>query len=172
MAAARETKNRSEGILADAQLDHQRREWRAERIAWWVMGALLIAALLGLFGHGPFSRVHRGDAAGLSVEYDRLQRANAPGDLEFRIADAFVRDGEARLRIDRSLLGFMHIESIEPEPDRTVVRADAVEFVFLVAEGSDARGTVRYRPATFGRRTGRISTPGAPPVAVDHFVYP
>ena len=172
MSPAQKAKKRPNGLQIDAQIDHQRREWRAERIAWWVMGALLLAALLGLFGHGPLSRVHAGDATGLSVEYDRLQRANAPAELAFRIDESLVRQGEARLRIDDGLLRSMHIESIMPEPDRAEARVGAVEFVFVVAEGSDAQGIVRYRPVSFGRRTGRVSTPGAPSVAVDHFVYP
>lgn len=165
-------KKRPDDLQIEERMDHQRREWRAEGIAWWVMGALLLAALLGLFGHGPLSRVHAGNANGLSVEFDRLQRANAPAELAFRIDESLVRQGEARLRIDDGLLRHMHIESIMPEPDRAEVRAGAVDFVFVVAEGGDARGTVRYRPVSFGRRSGRVSTPGAPPVPVDHFVYP
>lgn len=172
MSPAQRARKPSNDLQIDEQIDHQRREWRAERVAWWVMAALLLAASLGLFGDGPLSRVHAGDARGFSVEFDRLQRANAPAELEFRIDESLIHQGEARLRIDDSLLRFMHIESIMPDPDRTEVRAGAVEFVFVVPERSDARGTVRYRPVTFGRRSGRVSIPGAPPVAVDHFVYP
>ena len=57
----------------EQDLSFQHREWRRERIGWVVIGLILLAGLLGLFGHHPFARATSQTAKGqLTVEYDRF----------------------------------------------------------------------------------------------------
>lgn len=153
-------------------MPHHRAAWRVERVGWAVMALAVIAALLGIFGGGPMSRVHAG-GGGVAVEYQRFQRASAENDYRFDVDAALVRDGRLRLRLDQALLDDMELESIIPEPEAVVAGNGHTEFVFLAAStGGQARVRFRFRPATFGRRAGRVEVPGAPPVAIDQIIYP
>ena len=151
----------------------QRIEWRVERIAWLVMGLLLLASLLGLFGYGPVSRTTLGQPGTLTLEHERLQRSSAPSEWKFVAAAALARDGLLRIRIDERLVEAMHIDAVTPQP-RAVIAGDGyTEFVFDVADGrGDVHIKFDYRPVTFGRSRGRIAIAGAPPIHVDQFVYP
>ena len=52
-----------------------------QRAGWVVMGLVIAAALLGLFGAGPLSRATAEAADGtLRLEYDRFGRLSAPGE--------------------------------------------------------------------------------------------
>jgi hypothetical protein len=57
----------------ETDLEFQRRVWRVPRVGWLIIGAAVVAALLGLFGTGPLSRAST-DGGGLTVEYDRFAR--------------------------------------------------------------------------------------------------
>lgn len=168
MARARQDND----LQIDADLAHQRREWRAEHIGWWLMALLLSGALLGLFGDGPVGKASVGEPAGLMVEYDRLQRSSAPTEWRLHIDAGLVRDDTVRVRFDQVLIDDIQIDSIVPEPREVVAGTGWTEFVFDVAPGADARVNVQFRPNTFGRRSGRVAAQGASPVLVDQFIYP
>lgn len=58
----------------EGQLGFQRRFWVAERIGWFAMAGLLLAALLGLLGAGgPLATAER-RVQGVSVTWARFQR--------------------------------------------------------------------------------------------------
>ena len=153
-------------------MPHHRVAWRVERIGWTAMALAIVAALVGVFGGGPLSSVHAG-GGGLAIEYQRFQRSSAENDYRFDLDAALVRDGRLRLRLDQALLDDMELDSIIPEPEAVIAGNDHTEFVFLAAPGNgQARVVFRFRPATFGRRAGRVEVPGAPPVVIDQFIYP
>jgi hypothetical protein len=57
----------------NADIEFQRRVWRVQRIGWLIIAAVIVAALLGVFGGGPLSRAAvQGD--GLRLEYERFAR--------------------------------------------------------------------------------------------------
>ncbi len=137
------------------------------------MALLLTAALLGTFGDGPLSKAKVRSDMGWSLEYERLLRSNAPSLFRFHIQPALTTSGEVRLRLDRSLLDHMEIESIVPNPERETVGPGYGEFAFLLAPGDQA-GTIdlRYRPATFGHRRGRVSVSDGQALFIDQFAFP
>lgn len=152
---------------------HHRKAWRIERIAWFVIALMLAAALLGVFGGGVLSEAQVGSRQTVMVEYDRLLRSSAPSLMRFRVHPSLRRDGAVRLRIDRSIVSRMEIESIVPQPLSQASGADYNEFVFAVAPGeSPATIDLRYRPSTFGRMRGEVSIAGEHALAIDQFVYP
>ncbi len=52
---------------------HQRKVWKAERIAWTLMAGAILAAIFGFVGHGLFSkRTVALPGEGLVVEYQRI----------------------------------------------------------------------------------------------------
>lgn len=152
---------------------HHRAAWRAERIGWFVMALVLTATVLGGFGDGPLSRAKVHSDTGWSLEYERLVRSNAPSLFRFHVQPGLAAAGEVQLRLDRSLLDHMEIESIVPSAAREVTGPGYGEFTFLLAPGEKAATIdLRYRPATFGHRRGRVSLSGGQPVFIDQFAFP
>ena len=67
----------------------QRREWIAERIGWVLMAVVLFAASLGWLGPGLFSsRVVRSSDGLMEVEYDAIERYDAPCKLTIHLHGA------------------------------------------------------------------------------------
>ena len=48
------------GLQIDQALDFQRRFERVQRVAWWLLALVPLAAIAGLFGGGLFSEVTAG----------------------------------------------------------------------------------------------------------------
>lgn len=178
MATARRKSTPPSAPADDLDLDrvmpHHRAAWRVERIAWALGAIALLGALLGLFGYGPLSRVTVGHADGLQVEYDRFQRSSAPTDYEVTANAALARDGQLRLRFDQTLVDGIEFEDIAPAPEHARAGNGYIEFVFNMAPGHPTRTriTFRFRPTTFGHRSGRVAANGAPPVTLDQYIYP
>jgi hypothetical protein len=151
---------------------HHRAAWRVERIGWLLMVLVLAATLLGVFGDGPLSHARSGSSQHLSVRYDRLLRSSAPAQYAFVANAAGASAGELRLRFDRSLMEDIELDSIVPQPETEDAGPDYTEFAFRVRGNAPVNIDLRYRPATFGRRSGRVSVGGQHAVLIDQFVYP
>ena len=79
----------------------QKYEWIFERTAWVLMIALLLAAVLGLFGPGPLSFRTRTSADGkLVVDYYAVQRHEAPSELCIHFRDRAAQ-GAIRVALSR-----------------------------------------------------------------------
>ncbi|HEV7254891.1 MAG TPA: hypothetical protein VGN97_17550 [Mesorhizobium sp.] len=140
-----------------------------------MFGALILAALAGLLGHGPLSSTTAGDPAGpIWIEYNRFQRYQGPSELKIHLSPAAVRQGEARVWIERSVLDHIEIERIEPRPERMELGPDRHALVFLAPQlTGDTSVIIRYLPdRRFGWTEGEIGIGGGPPVPISQFVYP
>lgn len=135
------------------------------------MALLLIASLLGLFGDGPLSHAESGSSRTLTVQYDRLLRSSAPAEYRFEANPTMVTGHELRLRFDQSLIDGIEIDSMVPEPETEEAGPNSTEFAFRVKANTPVKVNVRYRPTTFGRRSGRVSV-GGHEVLIAQFVYP
>ena len=63
-----------DGLQIDQALDFQRRFGRVQRVAWWLLALVPVAAIAGLFGGGLFSEVTAGsERARVTVTYDRFK---------------------------------------------------------------------------------------------------
>ena len=80
----------------------ERRQWRMERIAWTLLGVVVLLALTGLLGAGgPLSTTHAVSADGsLRVEYPRFARRQAESDITLHVA--VPGDGPLRITLDRA----------------------------------------------------------------------
>jgi hypothetical protein len=155
-----------------AVMRHHRTAWRVERVGWTIVAVLLMASMFGMFGDGPLSRAGAG-SGDFHVEYRRLLRSSAPAEFRFRTNGSAAQGGLIRLRISRSLIDRMEIESIVPQPLRQVAGPGYTEFAFPVMKGPGTIDIiVRYRSATFGRQHGQMSLVGSEMVSIDQFVFP
>jgi hypothetical protein len=62
-------------LVIEQDLRFQRRTWVAQRVGWGVIACVLVAALLGLLGSGPFaSRTLDSTQGGFRLEYELFLR--------------------------------------------------------------------------------------------------
>lgn len=156
------------GLQIDEALDFQKRFHVVQRVTWWVLALVPVAAVLGLFGGGLLSeRTAGGDAAGVTVRYDRFARITADTQFELQLTRA---DGPTTVTISRALLDLYRIGEIRPEPERVVTRADSIDYVFAAS----ANGTVllAVKPDSVGSSSGTVTVAGGAPVRINQFIFP
>jgi hypothetical protein len=150
----------------ETDVNFQRREWTAQRIGWIVIAAVILAALLGIFGAGPVSRAS-GQAPGLQLEYDRFVRWRQPMKLRCFVSET---KPETQIAMSRNYLDAVQIEQITPPP----VQAEAVGawLVYRFAGPAPMAVTFNIKAEEFGNLTGAVRIPDGEAVSFHHFIYP
>ena len=157
-----------DGLQIDQALDFQRRFDRIQRVAWWLLSLVPVAAVAGLFGGGLFSQTTAGGARdGLTVTYDRFGRLSADTQIELTPARAA---GTSQVAISRDFLDRYDISEIRPEPVRVATLRDRTVFTFAAMPAGKA--TLYVQPSAVGRSRGDASVGGGRPVRVSQLVYP
>ena len=151
---------------------YQRRIWKIERIAWVSIAALILAALLGLFGGGLLSEAQTSDASGsLQVEYARLARLSAP--IRLQLHALAPRAGEARFWVSRAYLDGMRVESISPPPERVETSGDKLIYLFRVTDAATPLDiTFHLTAQQTGRLRGQTGTDWGAQASFHSFIYP
>jgi hypothetical protein len=157
-----DTHQRVGDLEIDQDLDFTRKEVTFQRVGWVVLGLVLIAAVLGLFGKGIFSTTEVGDRAGpLCVEYERALRFDALHRLSIQIGPAAVSDGKTRLWINEDYLSGVQIKHIHPPPDAVELNAGGKTFVFGAPDVSRPLAVIFHIvPERMGRLSGRVQAAG------------
>jgi hypothetical protein len=141
------------GLQIDQALSFQRRFGRVQRVAWWLLAVVPVAAIAGLFGGGLFSEVTAGsEGAGVTVTYERFGRRTADTELDLEFA-----------RPSRTT-------DVRPQPLRVRTLADAVVYTFAAAPRG--RATFFLQPNGLGSSSGTVTVTGGTPVHVKQLVYP
>jgi hypothetical protein len=158
-------------ISRDEKLE--RNTWIFERIGWGFMAAVIVAALLGLFGTGlPGPTEIHAENGALSVELSRFIRARAPTSLEIRFD---VPDGatEAEIWMSAGYLMAFSSEMVRPEPEAVALAPDRWHYTFRLA-GTEGEATVTFHlePQEIGRISGEIGLTGGPALAFWQFIHP
>lgn len=150
----------------------QRREWTVERVGWLVMAALVVGALLGLFGHGLLG-YREASAPGLTVRYERVARNGGNTGLEVVVGPGQGEEGTVEVRVSQDYLAHVQVEHISPEPATTAVDDASLAFSFEVPDPATTL-TVRFalRPDAIGPIEGRVALAGGPPASFDQFMVP
>lgn len=160
-------------LQIDEDLALQERTWIVERIAWGVLGALVIAALAGLFGGGWLANARAATEDGrLSVEFDRFWRIESPTDLRLMVTPA---EAEERMRVwlAREYVEAVRISGVTPRPERVEAGADRLVFEFaLTAPGERTTVIFRIEPDRAWRVHGRAGIDGGDEVSFGQFIYP
>jgi len=145
------------GELQDAGeefMGQTRREWVVQRMAWVVMALVLVGALVGFFGNGPWSeRTAVSEGGGLSVEYQRVVRFQAQTHLVFTLE---AEGGSpVTLVIGDGYLGHFDLESVVPEPESQLAGPDQMVLTFRpVRAGEPVRVSVRAKVEKLGTIAG------------------
>jgi hypothetical protein len=154
-------------------LSFQRRQWRWQRTAWMIAGAIIGAGLLGLFGEGPLSSARAVSADGtLSVEYERFVRREAPSRIVVTAAPG-TEDRSLDLHLDGSRMETMQIVSVEPTPQEALAGDGARQYRFgRLSTRAPARILYVVETAVPGLQQLRIGVGGGSEVSFWRFTFP
>lgn len=150
----------------------QKREWRAQRIGWAVLAAIILAALSGLLGDGPAA--HQVISTPVAkIEMVRFGRRAAA--LEWKITPIKRTAGTLRISMDAAFAQQFEIKSIQPEA--TSARLSGAQWIYDFdsiggAQPSSAAVVFHVEPRHMGLHRGRLQIGDADPVAVAQFIYP
>jgi hypothetical protein len=147
----------------------ERRSWRIERIGWVCMALVILAGLAGLLGSGPLGRGTHTEGA-LVLQYQRFARMEAPMRLELSFGADAVRDGKARVWIERRYLERVKLERVVPQPETVEAGAERLTYVFA-AQPQGGSATFHLQSETFGRLQGRVGAARSI-VSFAQIVYP
>ncbi|MGQ0538397.1 MAG: hypothetical protein ACT4R6_05575 [Gemmatimonadaceae bacterium] len=151
-----------------------KREAIAQRVGLAALTAFLLAGLLGLFGSGPISRASRRSADGtLEVRYERMTRASAPTTMRIHVSDVAPKRGPIRWWLSREFAEAIDIERVLPEPVRTSVGSERLDFEFATGPVDSAVSViVTYRPHSLGVLSGHVGTGAGREVRFRQIVFP
>lgn len=159
------------GLELNEDRRFQERFWRAERIAWIVLAAIVVIALLGFTGRGgPFAQTMARTPEG-AVEYPRITRWAAAD----QVVVTFGGGGDQGvLAIDRSFSKVFAIDSIQPQPMASVATAEGQRLTFRLEPATAPRTATLHvravRPAIPLRTQLRIGD--GPPATLTTLVLP
>lgn len=153
----------------------QRLGWATDRVAWVVLAALGVLALLGLFGGGPLGARTISHPSGLSLTYDRFGRKGADVVLTFSVPPRALDGGRAEIWLSSNYLDGVKVDQITPMPDQVTPSKSGLLFSFLAGRSmrTPLQVTFDLTADEVGRHLGSFSS-GSRGEAIDfqHFFYP
>ena len=155
-------------------LDFQRRSWTAQRVSWGVMGLILIAAILGVFGSGPLSHTSvRAPQAPISLNYARFTRYLRPTTIAVHIDAEGVQSEHVRIWFTPTYVQRMTLQGITPPAEWVEVGTEQMTFVFRAAQPGQALVvSFHFQSQELGSVTGQVGVEQHPPLSLSQFVYP
>jgi hypothetical protein len=150
-------------------LEFQRRQWAFERVAGIVLTALVIMAILGLFGSGPLD-AQSVQTSKLDLEYSRFLRREAPNQMRLTVRPG-TPDGFT-ISLDQAYLEHNDLESLDPEPESTVLKANRLEIQFASKGPGPFVVIMRLRPSQTGPLSGTVRLEPEQAITLSQFVYP
>ena len=139
----------------------QQREWRLERIGWGVVGAFVLAGLIGLLGTGPLSwAVTSSDEGLVTVEYQRVTHHEADDSLELMFPAEAVEDGIISVEISGSWLAAVDIQGVSPQPSEERAVPNGVVFDIAVERPGATTVLVTFRAQEYGALGAEVAVRG------------
>ena len=149
----------------DADVNFQRRICAAQRIGWFLIGVVIIAAVAGSFGNGPVSHASaQGD--GLQLQYERFARLQRPTQVQVSLE----AKTSLQLALSRRYVEAVRVDQIIPEPNE--IAAAGEWLVYRFAGVGPLSITFTVKPEQFGNLSGAARVPGGRAVVFDQWVYP
>jgi hypothetical protein len=164
--------------FGDLDIDHDmkfvRRSWMVQRIGRIVWLLLIIAAMLGAFGHGWLASDRAVTANGkLSVEYERIAHVQAPIRMQINVAAGTSTESEFRLWIDRGYLDDGILRMISPEPVHMETSGERIIYAFRsFGPSQDAHITIDIETEKFGRKDFEFGLVDGPELEVTQLILP
>lgn len=146
------------------------REWMVQRMGWFVLALLLIAACAGLLGNGPLAHQSIATPKG-SLLLDRFARRDGPTQWRVEPSADSNEAGALEVRISSRLLEHFEIVAITPSPKEQAIAGESVVFTFhALAPGTHI--VFHVEPQHMGWNAGQFQIGDSAPISVRQFVYP
>lgn len=155
--------------LADPSF--RRKEFLFERSGWAFMGAILLAAALGLFGNGPLSQSEL-ETEKFRMKYDRFLHFGDLTSLEIRIKPHSSDAGVVAIAFPNDYLHNFRIEKIIPDPESSAHGEQTLFWFATTNTGDPITVQFRLEPQEIGSMDGTIYVNGEKGNAFHQFVYP
>lgn len=172
-----ERSRRSAELQIDEDRAFQHRMWRIERIGWWSIAGILLAAAAGLFGHGPLSRTtlevtdHRQPAQVMVLDYDRFGRAHSESQFIFSRPAGPQQGNTFALWLSADYVSDVEILRITPDPVSQESVLNGVRYRFHLEEGAQTV-IFRFKAERSGRLSGSFRLNDGPPAAFRQWLFP
>jgi hypothetical protein len=167
-------KSSSKSLTLDEDLPFQRKQWRAERIGWLVMGALIAYSLAGGLGSGgPLSTTEAVSKDGtVRVHYEKYARQLTPNGVEITARQA--PDGhDLQIHLSGNYLHAMAVRSVAPEPSASRAADSGYLFTFERLAGVvEAKIEMQVEPQKIGTVEGWLAVNNGERLAIKQFVFP
>ncbi|WP_205500191.1 hypothetical protein [Rufibacter psychrotolerans] len=150
--------------VIESYYEFQRREWKAFRVFWWLMGLVLLAAAFGLFGRGMLSDKTYA-AHGTQIEYNKFMRVEKGTELHISVAGA----GQGTtISFNNDYIRKVRIDQVIPEPATVEVKDQKLVYTFPSAQN----GLITFFlvPHKMGRQRLEI-TVGPAQLRETQFIY-
>lgn len=140
----------------------QEKWWILERVAWLIMFAIVLAALLGLTGRGGPLATAQVNAGDRKIVYPRVARWQTASEMSVEFPAG--RGGKGEILIPSPFASRFSVESVVPEPSSVTAAPEGILYQF------DLEGGAKPARALFGLRavkpslwtTSRPRHPAAP----------
>jgi hypothetical protein len=112
----------------DEHLPIQERGWKWQAIGLYFIFALVLTAAAGLYGDGPLSKKRESETFA-TVEYQRFNRFQSRMELKVELNSPGKPD-DLTVTFPANYLKHFQVDSILPEPEKTIVNGDQLQYVF------------------------------------------
>ena len=116
-----------------------KRERIFERVGWLLLGLVILAAIIGLFGGGPISDAEVTTSSGNSrveLRYERWGRMESPLGLRLAVSAPDETAEELTLTIPNAFANKIEVHSLLPEPEATSVGENGANYSWQVDDWS------------------------------------
>lgn len=153
---------------------HQRLVWRYERVFWVLWALIIVAALLGLLGHGPLSgRTLAPADTALQIHYNRFERYQSESVVTVQVQADAERGPLTRLVIAGDYLQHFQISYIEPPPVEVEAWPGYHVYVFNLPEPNGPVDLIFHlQPISFGNLETTIRLEGRAEQRLSQFIFP
>lgn len=159
-------------VAVGENLAFQRRWWTLERFLWPVFLLIILADLLGLLGHGWLAKAKAADPSGtLSVDYERIERANTPSTMTLHFGPGAIRDGRIGIFVSDTVVQELGAQRIAPQPLTSTIGNGGIRYTFSASSGP-AEMQIQLQPAYPGVHRFRVQLADDAPIDARVFVVP
>jgi hypothetical protein len=155
----------------DEDIALQRRIWRFERVGWYVLVAVVLLTLCGLFSHGLLSSTSVTSAQGdLTVEYERFHRG---GGVNTMVIRSHGEPGKAHtIILGNAIMEGFSIDSIQPQPASSAGTRQGLKLALTGDDHGDSTLYLAWRSDGLGLFKSSIGIEGGGEVSINQFIYP
>jgi len=159
-------------LAVGENLAFQRRWWTFERIIWPIFLLIVVFDLLGGLGHGWLAKAKATTAGGaLTLDYERIERANTPSTMTLHFSPAAIRDGQIKVFVSDSVVQELGAQRIAPQPAVSAVGEHGINYTFA-ATVSPAEVQIQLQPSDPGIHRFRLRIPEVAAIEARVLVLP